>query len=130
MAVEPGHAVDLSRAMVLTPSTPADWLIVGPVAIPIVVGAILMLVRHETRLHAGIAITGFIAMLVCSALLLGSVLTLGPQAMTMGRWLPPFGISFTVDVLGASLALVATLAATVCALYATADIGSVGRRYG
>ncbi|WP_159590330.1 Na+/H+ antiporter subunit D [Chelativorans xinjiangense] len=130
MAIEPGQAVDLSGAMVLAPATPADWLVVGPVAIPIVTGAILLMVRHETRLHAGLAVAGLLAALLCNIGLLARVLDQGPLVMTMGRWLPPFGISFAADALGASLALVATLVAVVCALFATADIGAVGRRYG
>ncbi|MCT7373455.1 Na+/H+ antiporter subunit D [Chelativorans salis] len=130
MAIEPGHAVDLSGAMVLAPTTPADWLVVGPVAIPIVTGAILLMARHETRLHASLAVVGLLATLLCNIGLLARVLDQGPLVMTMGRWLPPFGISFAADALGASLALVATLVAVVCAFFATADIGAVGRRYG
>ncbi|MFC6487555.1 Na+/H+ antiporter subunit D [Nitratireductor sp. GCM10026969] len=130
MAVEPGHTVDLSGAMVTAPVPLADWLVVAPVAIPIVFGAVLLMVRHETRFHAGLAVTGLVFTFLCNIGLLVRVLENGPVAMTMGRWLPPFGISFMADALGASLALVATLAALVCALYAMIDIGAVGRRYG
>ncbi|WP_048649482.1 Na+/H+ antiporter subunit D [Nitratireductor soli] len=124
------ESVDISQAMVTAPATLGDWLVVAPVAIPIVFGAILLMVRHETRLHAGLAIAGLVATLAANAGLLSRVLSDGPQVMTMGRWLPPFGISFTADALGASLALVATLVAVVCALYAMKDIGATGRRYG
>ena len=54
----------------------------------------------------------------------------GPLAMTMGRWLPPFGISFTADALGAGFALVATFVALVCAVFSVRDIDTTGRRYG
>lgn len=130
MAAESAYAVDLSRAMVMVPTTPADWLVVGPVAIPIVTGALLLMVRHQTRLHGSLAVAGLFATLLCNIGLLARVLGEGPQVMTMGRWLPPFGISFAADALGASLALVATLVAVVCALFAANDIGTVGRRYG
>lgn len=114
----------------LEATLPADWVVVGPVAIPILVGAVLMMLRHETRWHAGAAIVGLLATLLCNVLLLQRVLSDGPLVMTMGRWLPPFGISFAADALGASLALVATLVAIVGAFYAISDIGAVGRRYG
>ncbi|EKF19802.1 Na+/H+ antiporter subunit D [Nitratireductor pacificus] len=124
------ETVDISNAMVTAPATLGDWLVVAPVAIPLVFGAVLLMVRHETRFHAGLAIAGLMATFAANVGLLERVLSEGPQAMTMGRWLPPFGISFAADALGASLALVATLVAIVCAIYATKEIDATGRRYG
>jgi len=130
MAVPGSEALDLSRAMVLAAAGPADWLVIAPVAIPIVFGALLLIFRHETKIQAGAAIAGLILALIANVFLLSRVLDQGPVVMTMGRWLPPFGISFTADVLGASFALTATLVALVCAVYSTSDIGTIGRRYG
>ncbi|MCR4265323.1 Na+/H+ antiporter subunit D [Nitratireductor sp. ZSWI3] len=124
------ETVDISHAMVMAPATAGDWLVVAPVAIPILFGALLLMVRHETRLHSGLAIGGLLMTLATNIGLLARILNEGPQVMTMGRWLPPFGISFTADALGASLALVATLVACVCAFYGLKDIGATGRRYG
>ena len=39
--------------------------------------------------------------------------------MTMGRWLPPFGISFSVDVAGALLAFTSAVIALVGSIYAS-----------
>lgn len=116
--------------MVLAPTGAADWLVVAPVVIPLLVGAVLLMFRHETKPQAGVALAGLAATLVGNMLLLARILDEGPVVMTMGRWLPPFGISFTADILGASLSLVATLVALVCAFYSTTDIGTIGRRYG
>jgi multicomponent Na+:H+ antiporter subunit D len=116
--------------MVMTPVAAADWLVVAPVALPVVAGALLLMVRHDTKLHAGLAVSGLALTLLCNVLLLGRVLDQGTVVMTMGRWLPPFGISFAADALGATLSLVATLVGLVCAIYAIQDISSVGRRYG
>lgn len=129
MAIEPG-SVDLSAALVLEPTAFADWIIVAPVMVPIIAGAFLLMIRHETRFHAGIAIAALLATLLGNIGLLARVLDTGPLTMTMGRWLPPFGISFTADALGASMALAATLAALVCALYSLSDIDNPRRRYG
>ena len=38
--------------------------------------------------------------------------------MTMGRWLPPFGISFTADVMGATFALASAVLAFIVLVYA------------
>ena len=40
----------------------------------------------------------------CDVELLRRVLADGPLSMTMGNWLPPFGISFTADIMGAGFA--------------------------
>ena len=50
--------------------------------------------------------------------------------MVMGSWLPPFGIAFTADLLGAGFSLVASFVGLVCCLFSIRDIGTTGRRYG
>ena len=50
--------------------------------------------------------------------------------MVMGRWLPPFGIAFTVDLIGALFALMAAVVALAGAITAVTDINDSGRRYG
>ena len=50
--------------------------------------------------------------------------------MTMGRWLPPFGISFTADLLGAILALTSSFAALACGVNGIVDVDESGKRYG
>lgn len=129
MAIE-HSSVDLSDAVILEPTALADWIITAPVIVPLVAGALLLMIRHETRYHAGIAIGALFLALLGHIGLLNRVLETGPLTMTMGRWLPPFGISFTADVLGTSMGLAATLSALVCALYSLGDIGARGRRYG
>lgn len=130
MAVSASPALDLSAALVMQPTPLADWLIVLPVALCISVGAILMMVRHSTRIHASIAILGLFLLVVTDAALLWKVVTNGPFTMVMGRWLPPFGIAFTADLTGAALALTGAIAALACAVYAISDIDDTGRRYG
>ena len=107
-----------------------DWLMIVPVALPIAVGALLMMVRKEVRWHAIVALAGLSVSVVANAALLGIVLADGPRAMTMGSWLPPFGISFAVDALGATFSLVANAVALACAVFSIRDIGATGRRYG
>lgn len=130
MASSASPAVDLAAALVTQPTPLADWLIVLPVALCIGLGAILMMVRHTTRLHAAIAISGLVVLVLLNAALLYKVATQGPFTMVMGRWLPPFGIAFTADLAGTALALAGALAALACAIHARADIDESGRRYG
>ena len=44
----------------------------------------------------------------------------GTVSMTMGRWLPPFGISFTVDLLGAFFAATSSMVAFAAGIMAAA----------
>jgi len=130
MTGETEKAVEMAAGMITTPVTAADWLVVAPIIIPLIFGAVLLMFRHETRWHGIVALIGLGALVGAEAALLARVLENGPLAMTMGSWLPPFGISFTVDALGALFALGSGGVAFICAIFALRDIGASGRRYG
>src|SRR5688572_16075639 len=110
------------EAVLGEPVAAVDWLVVAPVVIAIVLGALLLMLRHHLRWQAAFASGGLLLMLAANATLLARVLSDGPLVMTMGRWLPPFGISFAADALGAGFALVATFVALVCAAFSARDI--------
>ena len=116
---------------IFTPDpTAQSWLVILPVVLCLITGAALAMIRGNIRLHAPIAIAALSFLSLIDALLLHQVATHGPMTMVMGRWLPPFGIAFTVDILGASLALVSALVALAAAVYALPDIDTLKRRYG
>jgi multicomponent Na+:H+ antiporter subunit D len=130
MAVPTSAAVDLSKALALTPPLLGDWLVVMPVMLMITVGALLMMVRKSVRLHGAIALAGLATLVLLDAALLWRVITHGPVTMVMGRWLPPFGIAFTADLFGAIMALVAAIVALAAGIASLNDIDGNGRRYG
>jgi multicomponent Na+:H+ antiporter subunit D len=122
--------VDRAAAMVTAPVAATDWIVVAPVLLPIIFGALLLMFRHRVRLHAAVSLAALLAVGLCNVALLTRVLRDGPLVMTMGGWLPPFGISFTADLLGALMSLTATLAAVAALLFSFRDIDATGRRYG
>ena len=126
----PTTALDLSTAMLTAPVPAGHWLVILPVALCIVLGALLLTLRAHVRLHAPIAVTGLAALVVIDALLLQKVIAEGPVTMVMGRWLPPFGIAFTADLFGALMAFAAAIAALAGSLYALADTDAGHRRFG
>lgn len=126
----PTSTVDLSAALITVPVPIGHWLAILPVAHCITLGAVLLMLRGYPRLQAWLAIPGLAALALIDAALLVKVAADGPLTMVMGRWLPPFGIAFTVDLFGALMALTAALAALAGGIYALADIGESGRRYG
>ncbi|WP_136658583.1 Na+/H+ antiporter subunit D [Nitratireductor sp. XY-223] len=130
MATSDKEPVDLSVAMVTDPAPLADWLVIAPLVFGMIVGSLLLMVRKDTRLQPYIAIPGLVVLVVIAAALLAHVVISGPVTMTMGRWLPPFGISFTVDILGALLTLTAAIAALAGGIYGAGDVNNSGRRYG
>ena len=104
--------------MLREPVAAGNWLVIAPVLIPVMLGALLLMLRHHLRWQAAFASGGLLLMLVANASLLANVLSDGPLVMTMGRWLPPFGISFAADALGSGFALVATFVAPLPAPFA------------
>jgi multicomponent Na+:H+ antiporter subunit D len=118
-------------ALIYVPDpAPETWLVVVPVVACLIAGAVLAAMRRRIDLHAPIAIATLCALVIVDGLLLFEVARHGPMTMVMGRWLPPFGIGFTVDLLGASLAFVAAVVALAGAVYALPDIDTIRRRYG
>jgi multicomponent Na+:H+ antiporter subunit D len=122
--------IDLSAALIMEPSTFADWLVILPSAICITIGAVLMMLRHSMRTHAYLAIAGLVLSLACNVALVERVITSGPFTMVMGRWLPPFGIAFTADLTGTLLALAGGIVALCAAYNAAREIDGPSRRYG
>ncbi|RFB96767.1 Na+/H+ antiporter subunit D [Rhizobium leguminosarum bv. trifolii] len=126
----PTSAIDLSAALVTAPVPIGHWLAILPVAHCITLGAVLLMLRAHLRLQAWLAISGLAMLALINAALLAKVVAEGPLTMVMGRWLPPFGIAFTVDLFGALMAFTSALAALAAGIYALADICESGRRYG
>lgn len=124
------HSVDLSQAFDLAPTSLQTWLVILPIALCIITGAVLMLVRKHATWHPMIAIPALAVLVLLDALLLHAVVQNGPITMVAGRWLPPFGIAFTVDVLGALFALAAAIVALAGSIFALGDVNRSERRYG
>ncbi|MEX0955409.1 MAG: Na+/H+ antiporter subunit D [Rhizobiaceae bacterium] len=130
MAIEQDSGPDLSIAMILEPVSAADWLVIAPVALPLIFGAVLLMLRHRTAIQPGLAVAALAILFAVDAGLLAHVWTGGSVVMTMGRWLPPFGISFVADMLGATLVATAGLVSLICGIFSISTVNSVGRRYG
>ena len=108
----------VAEAMATAPVLPEHWLIVAPVLLPLIGGAAAIAVRHRAGRPAV-----WLSLLVLSLTLLANlglfwkVLEEGPLTMVMGRWLPPFGIAFTADRLGAAFSLAASAATLLAAIH-------------
>lgn len=120
----------LEKSMVLAPVPAAHWLVIAPPVWCLLVGAILIMVRKRLGLQSWLAIPALSALVLMDAALLAAVIREGPITMVMGRWLPPFGIAFTVDLTGALFNLATGIAAFAAGISALGDIDRTRRSYG
>jgi len=107
--------------MIDTLTRPADWVIVLPVVLALMGAALALILRRTPRLGFTLALLVVAAIIACEISLLQTVVESGPVSMTMGKWLPPFGISLTADAFGASFALAAAVVTFIVLVYAEAD---------
>jgi multicomponent Na+:H+ antiporter subunit D len=131
MAGSPDKTIDLSAAQVIEPVATGDFLVIAPIVITILGGALCLMMRKNTDRQPWVAIPTLLLLVASTFGLFMRILETGhPITMTMGKWLPPFGISFSADVFGASFALIASVIALLAGIYAIADISATNRRYG
>ncbi len=120
----------LPKAMLERATTAGEWNIILPVVIALMAGALLLLFRRSRGSQSGFAILAVLAIMVVEAQLFWQVLATGPVSMTMGNWLPPFGISFTADVMGSGFALASSFVTLIVLIYFQAEIVPREARYG
>jgi multicomponent Na+:H+ antiporter subunit D len=114
---------DLPQAMIDTVTAVADWVIVLPIILCLMGAAGTLMLRRFGSLTFVFSVLIIVAVIACEVSLLVRVLEGGPLSMTMGNWLPPFGISFAADIFGAGFALAAALVTLVVLVYAQGERG-------
>ncbi|MBS28777.1 MAG: Na+/H+ antiporter subunit D [Alphaproteobacteria bacterium] len=108
----------------------AAWLLVWPVAIPLIGSALAIALWGRPNAQSAIGLIAITLQLVASLALLGHVWTNGPIAMSMGGWPAPFGIALAADTLGAGLTVAASAVALAILVYGLADTNIEQRRAG
>lgn len=116
--------------MVSFSTYPGDWVIILPVIVCLVGAALLLVLKQVREVQIPLALLAVGVVVACEISLLVRVLTIGPVSMTMGNWLPPFGISFTADLMGTSFALVAALLTFAVLIYLEMDAPDRAKRDG
>lgn len=113
----------LPPAMIETMTAAADWVIVLPVVLSLMGAAMALMLRKAGSLSFMLAVLVICAVIACDIALLLRVLEIGPVSMTMGKWLPPFGISLAADLFSAAFALAAAVVTLVVLIYAEGESG-------
>jgi len=107
-----------------------DWLVLLPVVVALAAAALLVIGRAARDLQWAGAVLAVATITLLDAALVWRVIELGPLSMTMGNWLPPFGISFTVDIVGAVFALAASGVTLLLLVYLRIDLPERARQQG
>lgn len=97
-------------------------IIVFPILIPLLFGAVLFFVSNRI-LRRTIAALGMIAALIVSGFILHAVSREGIQTLHVGGWQAPFGITLVADMMSALLVLTSCIVGLACLLYAFHSIG-------
>jgi multicomponent Na+:H+ antiporter subunit D len=130
MAASGSYTPNFADAMVMEPIGFIQQLVILPVALPILAGALCLMFRRYSASHPYIAAGTFFILLCSNLALLNVIYENGPVAITMGRWLPPFGITFNADMMSAIFATTTAFVAFAASLYALSDISERYRHYG
>ena len=120
----------MQDVMITTATAAADWILILPVVLPLLGAAVLLMLRHARDLQWLFALLVVAGVVACDVALLLQVEAAGPLSMTMGRWLPPFGISFTADVMSAAFALVAAAVTLAVLVFLQMDAPEQAKRDG
>ncbi|MCR6673368.1 proton-conducting transporter membrane subunit [Devosia ginsengisoli] len=122
--------VELPPAMIETMTSAADWVVVLPLVLCLMGAAATLMLRRSGALTFVFTLLILVAVIACEVTLLLRVLDSGPLSMTMGKWLPPFGISFAADIFGAGFALTAAVVTLIVLVHAQGERGAEDGRDG
>jgi len=89
------------------------------VALPILGAALAFVLRRHTRVQRAVTISALVLTLALEVWMLSSAWGNGAQAVLLGGWAPPFGISMVVDEFSALMLVVSTAVSLAVLLYAT-----------
>ncbi len=97
-----------------------SWLLVLPLLIPLTTGILCLVLPGRTAQRV-LGLAGALGLLAAGLALLAQVQRLGIQAVQIGNWPAPFGITFVADHLSALMVLVTGVVAVAVALFALAE---------
>ncbi len=107
-----------------------QWFIVVPVTLPLFFSALCLMLSSKYRMNTMLCYVALVIQIIFSAALFQHVLSHGIISMTMGEWLPPFGITFNVDLFSALLSFVTNCVALITFSYASEEITAKKREFG
>jgi len=105
-------------------------LIILPVIIPLGTAILLLFLLRWKTAQRTLAVISAIGQMIVALLLLKLVWENGIQAVQVGNWQAPFGISFAVDLLAATMVVLAALMGLAVVIYSLVGIDAERQSFG
>lgn len=97
-------------------------LLILPIVMPLVSAALSLVCWRSPRVQRGAGVAGMAALFGAALLLLVAVRRQGIQALQVGSWPAPYGISLVADLFAAIMVLLAATMGLAVAVYSLASI--------
>ncbi|MBZ5752322.1 Na+/H+ antiporter subunit D [Metabacillus rhizolycopersici] len=104
-------------------------LIILPILIPLLTGAILIFLKNRIMAQRVVATLSAITTLIVSFLMVHKVRNDGIQSLNISSWDAPFGITLVSDMFSAILVFTTSIVALVCLVYSFKSIGVEREKY-
>ncbi|NEU30090.1 Na+/H+ antiporter subunit D [bacterium LRH843] len=98
-------------------------IVILPLAIPVVVGLIMVMFRKHIVFQRFLSVFSIIAIGLVTSVLIGQIMNEGIQTLRLGGWQAPFGIIFVADMFSALLVVTGSIVGIACLLFAFRSIG-------
>jgi multicomponent Na+:H+ antiporter subunit D len=105
-------------------------LLVLPIIVPAITGVCALLARRHRTVQRVFGVFGAAVLFGAGTLIIAEVHAHGIQAVQMGNWPAPFGITLVVDPLSAGLVGISGFVALAVTVYALAGIDEVREQFG
>lgn len=105
-------------------------LLVLPIIVPAVTGALALLFRKYRGLQRGLNVVGSTVLFGVGGAIVYQVQTQGVLATQMGGWPAPFGITLVADPLSAGLLVITGFVALAVSIYSLVGIDEARERFG
>lgn len=106
-----------------------SWLLVLPVLVPLATATLALLARRSVKAQRIISVAGAAVLLGVAVALMAGVWRGGVQAVQVGAWAAPFGITLVADLLGAVMVLITAIVGLAAAVYSLASIDAERERF-
>lgn len=107
-----------------------NWILLLPIIIPLATAAVSLLAWRWRNVQRGLAVVGTAVLLVDSVALLQSIHQTGIQAVQIGGWPAPFGITIVADLFSAIMVALTGFMGFLVMVYSLATIDEGRESYG
>ncbi|MCC5856070.1 MAG: Na+/H+ antiporter subunit D [Idiomarina sp.] len=101
-----------------------------PIVIPLITGTLCLMTWRSNIMQRILSMTGAVALLISSIILLMAVRAEGHVVIYMGNWVAPYGITLVADMLSAIMVVLTGMMAVAVAIYSLSSASEAHERFG